>query len=329
MKNNLFIKKIILLIAILFSSERIVAGKNFIFDFGGVLLLPNKMASLKHLGIANIASCSIRLGINPFHLSKHIKSKLFAVLNTIGEIHGICAQYPYHCAYDEIGNPLPPLMCAWLQGLMTNQQIKTMINKEIIEHPEWFGCNAEQRIISNLTNFIFTPELLVETFTVSQAGMAFVKKCKREGHSIYGLSNWDAESFELLRIKHAELFDLFDGIILSGQVKANKPHATIYHILLNQYQLQAKDCWFIDDQQENIDAAQKIGINAIRHTSTFTRIIKMIQEVSIRQKCSLRNDFINNGTIESSASSANIMIIDGENISFIDSSDDNCLPANE
>lgn len=107
-----------------------------------------------------------------------------------------------------------------------------------------------------------------------------------------------------------------------------KPEYEYYHFIEQQLDLH-KNIIFIDDQQENIDAAQKIGINAIRHTSTFTRIIKMIQEVSIRQKCSLRNDFINNGTIESSASSANIMIIDGENISFIDSSDDNCLPANE
>lgn len=283
MKFNFYAKQIILLIAILCNAEQIGA-KNFIFDFGGVLLIPNKVASLRHIGISNIASCSIRLGINPFYLDKHIKSKLFATLTAIGEIYALSTKESYHCAFDEKGNPLPPLMCAWLQGIITNTQAKTMIDLAIEAHPEWFGCSAEQRIITNLTNLIFTPELFVNSFTISQPGIAFIKKCKREGHNIYGLSNWDSESFILLKEKYSDLFDLFDGIILSGDVKANKPHPTIYHILLDQHQLEAKDCWFIDDQQENIDAAKKIGINAIRHTSTFTKLIKNIQEMHRSQE---------------------------------------------
>jgi len=303
--------------------------KDFIFDFGGVLFLNNKLASFRHIGMCNVAECSIRLRINPLYIDQHIKKTLFVTLEKVAKVHDLNTDTTYHVAYDDKGNALPFLLCAWLQGTMKATEIRELVETTMSRHPEWFGCQAEQRIIQNLVHMILTPELFVDSVKVSDAGIAFVKRCKREGHKIYGLSNWDTESFALLKKNHPELFDLFDGIILSGQVHANKPHETIYHTLLDRYQLQAENCWFIDDQKENVVAAQKLGINAVVHNQNFQKLIKNIR-LAHAQSLSLRKDFTNHGsTTPTSAKSTNSAMIDGEKISPTDSIDASCLPANE
>lgn len=90
-----------------------------------------------------------------------------------------------------------------------------------------------------------------------------LKELKSMGYSIYGLTNWSAE-----KIGHAfanySFFSLFDGIVVSGVEKVVKPDRKIYEILLERYSLKPGECVFIDDNQDNVDMAKVLGINAIR-----------------------------------------------------------------
>ena len=302
------------------------SAKNIIFDFGGVLIDTNKRISFQHLGILNVAQYTVRHTINPFNLDYHIKTALFSTLNAIAQEHNLSKTDSYTCAYDETGRELPILMCSWLQGTMTCSEIRSLIHQTIAIHPEWFKCPAEQRIIENILRMIFTPHHFVNSRKISATGIAFIKKCKREGHKIYGLSNWDPESFALLKAKHPQFFDLFDGIVISGHTKANKPHATIYHALLECYQLEPAQCWFIDDQQENITAAKKLGINAVIHSSCFKTLTKNMR-LAYSKSVTRRENRNNSGIIDTKTNTINNAIIDGENISLTDSTIYNCLPA--
>jgi len=293
-------------------------GKHFIFDFGGVLVTTNKYKSFQHLGLTNLAECTIRLGLNPFKLNQYITTTLFATLDSIEKEYTLRTINPYYPAYDEKGNQLPLLMCTWLQGSMTCSEIRCLINQAIDEHPQWFKCNAEQRMIKNILRMIFTPEYFIDSRTISYEGIEFIKKCKLKGHTIYGLSNWDTESFVLLKAKYPELFDLFDGIVISGEINANKPHETIYQTLLQRYTLQPQDCWFIDDQKENIIAAQKLNINAVMYISSFKQVIEDIK-IAYSKSVIRRENLNNNGNIETNTNTINNIIIDGENISLTDS----------
>ncbi len=299
--------------------------KTFIFDLGGVLIETDKRVSFQHLGMMNLATYSVRHRINPFNLDYHIKKALFATLNAIAQEHNLNSEN-IHLAYDEKGDQLPLLMCAWLQGIMTSSEIKTLIDNTVTAHPEWFKCSAEQRLVENLLLMIFTPEHFINSRKVSAAGIAFIKKCKKEGHKVYALSNWDSESFALLKEKHPHLFDLFDGIIISGHIKANKPHSTIYEALLTEYKLKPQDCWFIDDQKENIAAAQQLGINAVMHVACFKKLvanIRLAHSKSVTRRENLKSSGIN----ETNISTTSKAIIDGEKISLTDSTEYNCPPA--
>ena len=58
-----------------------------------------------------------------------------------------------------------------------------------------------------------------------------------------------------------ELFELFDGLVLSGTIGMVKPNKDIFEHLLSKYSLNADECIFIDDSQKNIDGAKSVGIN--------------------------------------------------------------------
>ena len=98
------------------------------------------------------------------------------------------------------------------------------------------------------------------------AGTAdIVRNLKQKGYTLYALSNFSAETFPATRARF-EVFSLFDGIVLSGEEKINKPDAEIYRRLLTRYGLKAEDCLFIDDNKENIAAAQRLGFQTIHFT---------------------------------------------------------------
>lgn len=96
-----------------------------------------------------------------------------------------------------------------------------------------------------------------------------LRELKQKKYPVYALTNWSAEKFPIARQKF-DFLKWFDGIVVSGEEKCVKPDPQIYHILLNRYHLQAKDCIFIDDNPVNIQAAKQLGFDAILFTSPET-----------------------------------------------------------
>lgn len=81
---------------------------------------------------------------------------------------------------------------------------------------------------------------------------------KQAGCPLYGLSNWSAETFSVVRREYA-FFDWFDAIVLSGEVKLLKPDTRIFEVLLQKVGRPAQECLFVDDALKNIEAAQTLG----------------------------------------------------------------------
>ena len=93
-----------------------------------------------------------------------------------------------------------------------------------------------------------------------------LKELKQAGYSLYGLTNWSAETFPYARAKYA-FFDLFDEMVISGTVGHVKPEPEIYHIMLEKIGRPAQECLFIDDSLPNIKQAEKLGISGIHFQS--------------------------------------------------------------
>lgn len=93
--------------------------------------------------------------------------------------------------------------------------------------------------------------------------IALLKELKSSGYGIYGLTNWSAEKIGYA-FSNYDFFGLFDGIVVSGDEKVAKPDPKIYRILLERYGLVPGECVFLDDNADNVKAAEALGINAIR-----------------------------------------------------------------
>ena len=93
-----------------------------------------------------------------------------------------------------------------------------------------------------------------------------LKQLKQAGYSLYGLSNWSAETFPRAREKY-DFFDLLDDIVISGEVRHIKPDPEIFQILLAKIGKPAEQCLFIDDALPNIRQAQKMGFATIHFQS--------------------------------------------------------------
>ena len=107
----------------------------------------------------------------------------------------------------------------------------------------------------------------VESVGGSIAGtVRILKQLKQAGYSLYGLSNWSAETFPYARKKY-DFLDLLDDIVISGEVGHIKPDPEIFQIMLEKIGKAAPECLFIDDSLTNINQAQKMGFATVHFQS--------------------------------------------------------------
>ena len=93
--------------------------------------------------------------------------------------------------------------------------------------------------------------------------VALMRSLKEAGYRIYGLTNWSGETFPTAYERYEFLHE-FDGIVVSGVEKVAKPDEKIYRILLERYSLRPEASVFIDDNAQNVAAAEELGIHGIR-----------------------------------------------------------------
>jgi 2-haloacid dehalogenase len=96
--------------------------------------------------------------------------------------------------------------------------------------------------------------------------VALLQDLSRSGHPLYALSNWSAEKFPLVRHKYP-FFDLFESIVLSGEVRLAKPDPRIFDAFLQRAGREAAECLYIDDSTENVKVARAKGFATIHFKS--------------------------------------------------------------
>lgn len=79
---------------------------------------------------------------------------------------------------------------------------------------------------------------------------------------IFGLTNWSMETFPQAR-KRFHILQLIDNYVVSGDVKLIKPDPRIFQLILQRFDLKAEETIFIDDNPNNVAAAQNLGIHGI------------------------------------------------------------------
>jgi len=103
-------------------------------------------------------------------------------------------------------------------------------------------------------------------------------------HQLFALTNWSAETFPIALQRYSFL-QIFEDIVVSGEVKMRKPFAEIYQYSLKQFKLKAENALFIDDNLRNVEAARKEGIDSI-HFLNPQQLEKELVELDILKSSS-------------------------------------------
>ena len=59
--------------------------------------------------------------------------------------------------------------------------------------------------------------------------------------------------------------ELFDAVVISGQVGMHKPEPEIFHLGAERLGVPPEQCVFVDDLRENCEGAEAVGMTAILH----------------------------------------------------------------
>lgn len=225
--------------------------KNIIFDLIGVLYALDTYAIFRTMGVASVMRYMITHRKNPFTIA-------FAVLHAMHERE----QHDYRVIKYK-HNMMPRCITEWQAGIITNQQALEKIEHFIYtpEAAHLFKNDYERQIVKKIIMAIFNTTSLTAYMRPIVPNVLLVKDLKEHtNHNLYLLSNFDAHAIGTLADNYPEFFSLFDGVIVSGQVGHLKPYPEMYRYLLQTYDLRAEDSLFIDDQYENVQGAEHVGI---------------------------------------------------------------------
>jgi len=138
----------------------------------------------------------------------------------------------------------------WLELDRGTISIKKAEEEFIVKFPE------DREFIE--TFFIHWMEML----TPIQENVEILYDLKSNGYKLYILSNFIIEAFDFVKNKY-EFLSLFDGKVISGQVKMIKPELEIYRELIKKYDLIPEECIFIDDVRAFLSRAKKMNIKTV------------------------------------------------------------------
>ena len=100
-----------------------------------------------------------------------------------------------------------------------------------------------------------------DVFSLNPRALHTLKRLKPK-YKLLLLSNTDISRFGFIKGKFPEIL-IFDEYVLSFEVGFMKPHPQIYREAVARAQAEPGECVFIDDIEENIQAAKTLGIKAI------------------------------------------------------------------
>jgi HAD superfamily hydrolase (TIGR01509 family) len=98
---------------------------------------------------------------------------------------------------------------------------------------------------------------------INDTVLDFVRECKSLGYMVVAASNASKGSFEW-RSSEFGLMNIFDGRIISCDIGVRKPSRRFFEYMVEILGYLPEEILFVDDRDENIDTARKLGIISIK-----------------------------------------------------------------
>jgi putative hydrolase of the HAD superfamily len=106
----------------------------------------------------------------------------------------------------------------------------------------------------------------------------WIKTLKEGGFKLYCITNFTPAGYEQC-YDCISFVEEFDGCVFSFREGVAKPDPEIYKRLLKRYDLKPEECAFIDDTEENVISARKLGMAGIVFTGYEDAAAKLAEIV--------------------------------------------------
>lgn len=167
-----------------------------------------------------------------------------------------------------------------------------LLLREVFSGAEWAGLDRGlepddmlARILPRLPAHLhgaaehFVYAWWVEELWPIQGMAELIRECKALGLHIYLLSNATSCLHRYFdRIPGSECFE---GRLVSADCKLMKPEHEIYELLFERFSLSPEDCFFIDDNPANIEAAERLGLRGAVFFQDVARLRRELRAAGI------------------------------------------------
>jgi len=108
--------------------------------------------------------------------------------------------------------------------------------------------------------------------------LAAVRRARRAGVRTGLISN----SWGTRRYDRALLAELFDGVVISGEVGMRKPTREIYELGAEALELAPEQCVFVDDLPFNLKPAAELGMATVHHTESAQTVAELERLLAVK-----------------------------------------------
>ena len=166
----------------------------------------------------------------------------------------------------------------FVEKYFQDPETRLMINCEIFDHPDWLEIDRGTLTLEQLAvraakrTQISSDCLLKMLYNVPDIlqpipeTVLLLGRLKKRQHTLYALSNMGEYSMTKLE-KINPFLEIFDGMVISSEIKLVKPDPAIFHHLLHKFGIKAQESVFIDDHAPNIHTAASLGFHTIHFTT--------------------------------------------------------------
>jgi putative hydrolase of the HAD superfamily len=160
-------------------------------------------------------------------------------------------------------------------GCMFDEETAQIVEQAMFESGLWssmdFGIEDDAAVFEKMIarapdyreQILYVTEHLEKIAEQFDYTKKWISELKEQGYRVYFLSNYPRH----MRRTNPELTDftpMMDGGFFSYEVHLAKPDRKFFELLCEKYSLVPGECLFVDDRQENVEAAIACGMQAVR-----------------------------------------------------------------
>jgi putative hydrolase of the HAD superfamily len=142
----------------------------------------------------------------------------------------------------------------------TGENFKKLLDGKIDSNEFWvrFSLKYGKKVKEELFGKFFNPGTIQGTKDI-------IEQLRNNSRVVCGTNTIDSHYYYLLNQGD---YDIFDEVYASNLMGISKPDPDFYRYILKKEGIKPENAVFIDDSEENILSAKKIGINSILFTDS-------------------------------------------------------------